>query len=195
MSTEDSFHALRAGLLAGDPEAAAQLFASYADRLVALARSRLGPRFRPRVDPDDVVQSSFRSFFHRCAAGQFDLPSPDQLWGLLALFTLRKCRRQVEYHQAARRDVRRESAPVGAPDATPPSADDRAPTPEEAALLADTVEQVYNRLASPIKRRVFELTLQGWSVAAIADELGYYERGVERARAEIRSLLRQLSAD
>src|SRR5262245_39399361 len=141
MSAEDSFHALRAGLLAGDPEAAARLFARYAGRLLALARTRLGPRLRPRVDPEDVVQSSFRSFFHHCAAGDFDLPDPGHLWGLLALFTLRKCHRQVDHHQAARRDVRREAADGPAADAPAAPSVGREPTPEEAALLAEPVEQ------------------------------------------------------
>jgi DNA-directed RNA polymerase specialized sigma24 family protein len=63
------------------------------------------------------------------------------------------------------------------------------PTPAEAALLADAVEVVMNRLGTETKRRVFELSLQGYSVAEISDRIGYYERGVERARAEARALL------
>ena len=44
---------------------------------------------RQKVDPEDVVQSAFRSFFTRQAAGQFDVASWDDLWGLLVVITVR----------------------------------------------------------------------------------------------------------
>src|SRR5438034_4074023 len=46
----------------GDPEAARQLFEQYVDRLVALARRRLSRNLAGRVDPEDIVQSVFRTF-------------------------------------------------------------------------------------------------------------------------------------
>ncbi len=51
----------------GDPTAAEAIFARYANRLLALARSRLSPKLARRVDADDVVQSTYRSFFVRRA--------------------------------------------------------------------------------------------------------------------------------
>ena len=48
---------------AGDQQAAAEMFHRYAERLTALARSRLATKLASRVDPDDVVQSAYRSFF------------------------------------------------------------------------------------------------------------------------------------
>jgi DNA-directed RNA polymerase specialized sigma24 family protein len=189
MPEQDPFDVLQRRLRAGDQDAAGQVFRCFAQRLVALARSRLDRRLRQKVDPEDVVQSALRSFFLRCADGQFDFASTDQLWSLLVLFTVRKCRRQVERFQADRRDVRREAAPgdeeIGLA---------REPTPEEAALLADTVEQVMGRLDSALKRRVFEMSLQGYTVPEIGAALGYYERGVLRVRAEVRALLQELSA-
>ncbi len=49
--------------LAGQGEAATAIFERYVERLLALARTRLGARLRRRVDPEDVVQSAYRSFF------------------------------------------------------------------------------------------------------------------------------------
>jgi RNA polymerase sigma-70 factor (ECF subfamily) len=49
----------------GDQAAAAGLFRRYVDRLIALARSRLRGAMAGRVDPEDVVQSAYRSFFCR----------------------------------------------------------------------------------------------------------------------------------
>jgi len=167
------------------------LLQCYAHRLIALARRRLGDRLHNKVDPEDVLQSVFRSFFRRQAAGEWDLTDANSLWGLLVRITLRKCNRRLEYYRAARRDVRREVplARVGSAQTTDGDAVSPEPTPAEAALLAEAVEVVMNRLGTDTKRRVFELSLQGYSVAEISDQVGYYERGVERARAEARALL------
>src|SRR5262249_32173119 len=154
---------------AGDQEGAAVIFARFANRLIALARSRLDRLPRPKADPEDVVQSVFRSFFLRQANDPFTLTSWDNVWGMLTVITLRKCGHRLEYYHAARRDVQRE---VG----QPPSADDsamswqaiaREPTPVEAAMLAETVEQVMRGLKER-ERPVLTLCLQGYSIPEIS---------------------------
>lgn len=47
----------------GDERAASLLFERYVDRLLVLARNKLSPRMKRRIDPEDVVQSAYRSFF------------------------------------------------------------------------------------------------------------------------------------
>ena len=47
----------------GDQQAATALFERYAKRLIALANSRLSARLAARVDPQDVIQSVYCSFF------------------------------------------------------------------------------------------------------------------------------------
>ena len=42
-----------------------------------MARLRLDSRIRQKVDPEDVLQSVYKSFFLRCGAGQFDLSGWD----------------------------------------------------------------------------------------------------------------------
>src|SRR5262245_6916154 len=56
---------------AGDQQAARELFHRYTDRLIALVRSRLTSQVGQRVDPEDVVQSAYRSFFAGAGDGQF----------------------------------------------------------------------------------------------------------------------------
>ena len=56
-------------LRAGDDEAAREVFDRFARRLVGLARRRFDRRLAHRVDPEDVVQSAFKSFFVRHREG------------------------------------------------------------------------------------------------------------------------------
>ena len=66
--------------------------------------------------------------------------------------------------------------------------------PQSAAELAELVERIAVRLGTPLKRDVFEMSLQGYSIAEIAASLGYYERGVERVRAEAKKFLEEQMA-
>jgi DNA-directed RNA polymerase specialized sigma24 family protein len=175
----------------GDPAAGALLWQRYAERLIALARQHLDQRLRGKVDPEDMEQSVFRTFLRRHAEGQWDLTDENGLWHLLVRITLRKCQRRLEQFLAARRDVRRE-AEAAEDGQLPPDAE---PTPEEAALFAEATETVMSRLGSEVKRNIFRLSLQGYSIMEVSERLGYYERGVERVRAEIRSLLQAMMAD
>src|SRR6202022_1988105 len=93
---------------AGDQQAAAELFQRYADRLIALARSRLSARLARTVDPEDVVHSAYRSFFADPRAGRYDLERGGDLWRLLVAITLHKLYHQVDRSKAAKRNVDRE---------------------------------------------------------------------------------------
>ena len=64
-------------LRAGDQQAARKVFHAYVNRLLYLARERLSQQMARRIDPEDIVQSVFRTFFHRVQAGQFS--SPEQV--------------------------------------------------------------------------------------------------------------------
>ena len=72
MSDENSFHDLMARLRAGDEGAADLIFQQYARRLVGLARRRLTHDVQAKMDPEDVLQSVFRTFFVRHGAGEFE---------------------------------------------------------------------------------------------------------------------------
>src|SRR5262245_34099594 len=93
---------------AGDQQAAAELFRRYADRLIALARSRLSRKLAQRVDPEDVVQSAYRSFFADTRAGRYALERGGDLWQLLVAITLHKLQLQVKKNNRQKRAVERE---------------------------------------------------------------------------------------
>jgi hypothetical protein len=83
--TDENYTAFIVGLGAGDER--------FASRLIALARAELDSRIRQKVDPEDVLQSVYKSFFRRHAEGEFDLDGWDRLWAVLATITINKCRR------------------------------------------------------------------------------------------------------
>src|SRR5262245_38046641 len=148
MSTNSSFADLVARLQAGDKDAATAIFSRFAQRLIGLARSRLDATVRQKVDPEDVVQSVYKSFFIRFSDGEFELKGWDSLWALLTVLTVRKCGHKIEYFRAARRDVRHERAPAPFADHSSKSweAIAREPTPAEAVALAETVELLLRTL-------------------------------------------------
>src|SRR5580692_6879621 len=94
MSGEPSAELL-ANYRAGDERAAAALYERYIGRLTRLAASRLSAKLARRTDAEDVVQSTFRSFFLRVRDGRLALEEEHDLWRLLASITLHKLYRQV----------------------------------------------------------------------------------------------------
>jgi RNA polymerase sigma-70 factor (ECF subfamily) len=188
-----SFDDLMARVKAGDQEAATALFNRYAHALVALARSRLDQQLRPKLDPEDVMQSVWKSFFVRYVNGQYDVGGWDSLMGLLVVITLRKCSRKREYYQAARRDPRREvpAAPFGEDSDVGWEAVARDPSPPEAAMLAQTLEQVLANLEGR-ERQIVSLALQGYSHAEISAEVGRTERTVQRVLARVKRRLERM---
>src|SRR5262245_61942026 len=144
MVDAETFSPLMARLRSGEDAAAREVFERFAGRLVALARGRFNRLLARKVDPEDVVQSAFKSFFVRHRAGKLDVGDPGGLWNLLTLITLRKCADRAEYYRAGRRDASREvTGPDGGdgPDAWLVALD-RQPRPDEAAILAETVEHL-----------------------------------------------------
>jgi RNA polymerase sigma-70 factor (ECF subfamily) len=178
-----------ARLRGGDGDSAREVFDRFAHRLVALAASRLPAALSAKVDPEDVVQSVFRSFFVRHADGRLTPDNWDELWTLLTVLTVRRCGHKVEHFRAARRDVRREAAPSSTPDSAPGwdgAAPD--PTPAEAVLLAETLQQVLDDLREE-QRPIVLLRLQGYSHREISEQVGWTVRTVERVLRGVRERL------
>ncbi len=168
----------------------------FTRRLIGLARAHLDARLQHKIEPEDVVQSAYKSFLLRY--GQADIASQgvDALWSLLTLITLRKCADRVRYLRADCRDVTREA---GASPANQPQpwqeAVGREPTPEHAAVLAETVEQIL-REVEPDQRPVIELSFQGYSAQEVSQRLGRAERSVRRLRQRLKKQLqRRQSSD
>jgi RNA polymerase sigma-70 factor, ECF subfamily len=174
----------------GDKAVGGADFERFTRRLIGLARAQLDERLHHKIDPEDVVQSAYKSFFLRYGEGALAAEGWDGLWGLLTTITLRKCADRVRYHRAERRDMAREAAPASAPFL---DAIGREPTPDEAAALAETVELLLRGLDKD-ERAIFELSLQGYSTQEISEQLGRAERSVRRLRERVRKQLERMQA-
>jgi RNA polymerase sigma-70 factor (ECF subfamily) len=191
MSQDPSFDALMAQLRSGQDEAATRVFNRFASRLIALARKQLDPQVRQKIDPEDVMQSVFRSFFARNAAGQLgEFETWDNLWAMLVVMTQRKCGRRLDYFHAARRDVHREVPGQPPPDQSTSDLgiSDDEPTPSEAAMLTETIEQLMSNLQGR-HREILARRLQGYTPAEISAELGCTERTVYRVMERVKEWL------
>jgi RNA polymerase sigma-70 factor (ECF subfamily) len=190
VSDASSFDDLMAGLRDRDGEAARQLFNRFAGRLIGLARMRLDHVIRAKVGAEDVVQSVFKSFFRCHADGQFDVQGWDALWSLLVVITARKCGRQLRRYHGAARDVRREDPALESADGSASGWEALAhdPSPEEAAVLAETLERLMRDLKER-ERQVLELRLQGYTVPEISSRVGRTEYTVQGILKRVRQRL------
>jgi RNA polymerase sigma-70 factor (ECF subfamily) len=193
---EDSFEAVMRRLRAGDDDAATVVFRRFTHRLMALARTRLQSISGSRADIEDVIQSVYKSFFCRYAEGQFDIDDWSELWGLLAVITLRKCANRRTYLQARRRDIRRLVSSSRHDEASGPGCElvDREPTPLEAAALADLVQELFRGL-NPPDRQTVSMLLQGYTAQEIANVMTCSERTVRRVRSRLKVKLKHLYAE
>src|SRR5437763_5100383 len=191
----DSFPEFLARLQRRDDAAAQELFGRFAHQLIALAHRHIGAGLRHKVDPEDVVQSAYKSFFVRYGGGNLEAVNWNSLWGLLTLITVRKCAERVAYHRAACRNAAREvSAPPGEEGAPWLEALSREPTPVEAAELSETVDRLLAGLDED-ERPVLELSLEGYTTREISERLGRAERTVRLLREVVRKRLERMQGE
>jgi RNA polymerase sigma-70 factor (ECF subfamily) len=192
------FQVLVAALRAGDNDAWKQVATRYTHRLVALARSRLGQRLRQKVDSEEVVQSVYRSFYRGLKEGRYALKGWDALMGMLVVLTMRRCCRWHAHYHTQSRNVEREvnlgsgndqGAPVEASPGHEPA--DRNPTPEEAAMLIETIQQTLQDLDDR-ERQIVLLGLLGDSEQEISKQVGRTQYTVRQVCKQYADLIQGL---
>jgi RNA polymerase sigma-70 factor, ECF subfamily len=167
-------------------------FQQFSRRLIGLARAHLHGRLQHKVDPEDVVQSAYKSLLVRYGEGALAENGWDGLWGLLTLITIRKCADRARHYRAECRDLRREAGAPPSLDSNPAWLEvaGREPTPAQAAALAETIADLLQQLHGD-ERTIVELSLQGYSTQEISDQTGRAERSVRRLRERVRKRLEQ----
>jgi RNA polymerase sigma-70 factor, ECF subfamily len=184
-----SDHALLCLLRTGDREAARALYLRYAPRVRELARHQCPADLASRFDPDDIVQSVFRSFFADARRGLYEAPAGASLWRLLAVIALNKLRARCAYHRAACRDARQ----TRGGDVLHELQDVLGDEADDVAYFDLVVREALERLPLP-HREVVALRLAGHGVAEVAEKVGRSKRTVERLLQECRGHFEYLLA-
>jgi RNA polymerase sigma-70 factor (ECF subfamily) len=172
-------------LQAGDEDVARQLFDRYAEQLVLLARRRISQRLASRIDAEDIVQSVFRTFFHRARQGQFHLEEPDDICKLLARITVYKTFRQVAFHRRAKRNASQETGQVDDAQEMLMKLLAGEPSPEETAAFLDQLEHFLGKLDAD-QRQILEMRMEGYSNVDIAAQLKVTDRHIRRVMEKVR---------
>ncbi len=200
MSDASSFDRLIVAARNHESAAQQQIFDRFVLRLIGLCHSRLDRLTRQKVDPEDIVQSAWRSFLGRVGHDDgLSLDDWNSLWKLLATIAVRKCGDHTKFYRAARRNVAAERSlgnvasgtelteinwePVG-----------REASPENEAMLVEAIEGLLNEIDEH-GRLVLAMTLQGLSLMEISQQLGRSERTVRRRLDETRARLRLMIED
>lgn len=160
----------------------------FAQRLIGLAKSRLPEQLRRRVDPEDIVQSVFRTFFARHNEGQFAFRETADVWRLLAAITYRKTQRTIRFHHQQRRGVQHETPET---DGIAPTAD-VSPTASSLAMMMELLDKILAEL--PLHHQeILRLRLEEYSIHEIAEKVGVSSRTVNRALTRVRQVATEIT--
>lgn len=194
MSQVDDLTAWLGKLNTSDTRAPDVIWKAYFEKLVRLARGRLGSLPRQVADEEDVALSAMNSFIQGARAGRFPkLDDRDDLWKLLVTITARKVCAQQRRHFAEKRGggaVRGESVFLPGTDDVKPQGIDgvlgEEPTPQFAAQVAEECNHLLDQLDDPLLCDIARMKVEGYTNEEIAEEIGRNVRTVERKLALIR---------
>jgi DNA-directed RNA polymerase specialized sigma24 family protein len=189
LSTADSITLCLGMLKRGDHGAAERLWTTYIQRLVGLARAKIGAAPRRAADEEDVALSAFDSFCRRAERGQFArLSDRDDLWQVLVVITERKA---IDLMRREGRKSRGEGKVLSFSDSSGPASCevfDPGPSPEFAAQAAEEFRRLLGLLGDDSLREVALRKMEGYTNKQIADRLGCIEQTVERKLRSIRQI-------
>jgi RNA polymerase sigma factor (sigma-70 family) len=179
----------------GDQRAAEVIWSEYFEKIVRLARRRLGELPRRVVDEEDVALSAMNSLFRGAEAGRFPrLEDRDDLWKLLVTITARKAIKQQRRHFADKRGgglVQGESVLNRRGDGAErwggiDQVLGREPTPELAEMISETCRTMLSGLDDETLEQIAQLKLEGYTNPEIAAQLKCSKRTVERKLERIK---------
>lgn len=188
---DESFSEISDGSLlrrykSGDQAAATRLYLKYAHRLHGLAVAQTGQDLKTRIEPEDIVQSVFRTFFRRAKDGHYQVPDGEELWKLFLVIGLHKIRDAASYHRAEKRNVQKTLS------LSDNDQDFAATAPDK--LAENTLQIVIDELLQSLnssQKEIIMLRLEGMTVDDIAESTQRSRRTVERTLQKFRELLQQ----
>ena len=188
---------LIAELQAGDDSVAQrEIWERYFQRIIALARAKLGNSPRASEDEEDVALSALESLFRGLSDQRFpQLKDRDNLWSLLVTITARKAINQRKRQMAAKRGGAEVKLPIDASDSSRlQELIDAEVRPDFLVSIQEECQRLMEVLGDDKLRRIAKWKLEGWTNAEAAKELGVAERTIERKLGLIRSIWLQSTA-
>ena len=175
----------------GDDRAPEVIWQHYFEKLVQLARRRMGDIPRRAADEEDVAISAMHSMFRCVDDGRLPrLNDRDDLWKILVTITARKAIKQQRRHFADKRGggkVHGESLFGNRPDSGGLEQFlSREPTAELTGQMTETCGELISVLGNEKLRSVVLWKLEGYTNDEIASKLDCTTRTVERKLERVR---------
>jgi len=193
MSDQGSHTPLPRRLLSGNDSGAWDVFDRFFEKLRRLVEQRMSRRLKRHEDSEDIVMSAFESFFRGVDEQRFRIDDSGALWMLLRTITLHKLFTHEDAAKAKKRggDNHQEYRDMA-------GLAGRDPTPSDAAIVLDLVEEVLGGL-EPAYGEVLRLRLTGCTEHEIAKEMGCGREAVRyklrRVRERLEHVLNRDSSD
>lgn len=158
-------------------------------RLLREIDRQIGDYLRKRFDGEDILQSTFRTFFRRTDDGQYNWDHTSALFQLLLAIATNKVRHAARYHTQRKRDVRKEAC-VSAAEVDPNDFigdDDLADDVSDiVARVGEIFDQLPKRDAEFFRRRYVENQTYGRIHADTGWSLSTIKRVLRETRLAIR---------
>ncbi len=182
------------GLKAGDEAAVAELWDRYFNRLVVLARQRLGTTPRRVADEEDVAVSVFRCLCAGAESGRLaEIEDRGDLWRVLVTMTLRKTidqQRRLAGKKRGSGKVRGESVffrkSEGKASPGLQQFSDDLPTPLMMAIIEEEGQRLLAALEDEKLEQICLWKLEGFTNDEIAAKMSLTTRSIERKLQRIR---------
>lgn len=179
----------------GDGQAVAKLWERYFERMLNVARRKLGGAHRRVRDEEDIALSAFKSFCAVVQRGRFDRSAGDDLWPLLVSMTINKAIDHLRHSNRLKRTAQStaDSGANGNIDnellvaqllANDPSPEFQLMADESMAKLMKGLDET----GDPSLRTLAIMRLEDSSHETIASMLGCTVRTVQRKLQTIRAL-------
>jgi DNA-directed RNA polymerase specialized sigma24 family protein len=189
MSAEDSVTNWLRAFQSGDREAVRRLWNRYFQRMIGLARERLGNSPRGVADEEDAALSAFDSFCQGVEQFQFPLlQNRDDLWRILVVLTVRKAVNLLKHGGRQKRgggQIKESDQEVLQ------GLLSREPTPEVSAAMNEECVHLLDLLGDEDLRRLAILKLDGHTNSECATLLGCARVTVQRMLNLIRETWQQ----